>query len=821
MPAPAWCAECPGVGWPMTLKAATPLVAAPSHQLNIAAEADLQPTRLPPVDLHTLLMQDAATLQRRLPPRVGISRDVSQTLQWTWRDAGDGARIATATLQSPDARHLRVRFTEMNLPPGAALYIYPAGHPEAAAGPYAESGPRNTGRFWSPGVPGDTATLEYYLPQPNDTQVPFRVDQVAHIYRPLEQAGAQGGQSPMSPLDCMGDVACYADWEDISYAVARIVFYVDDPPDPPGWHLCTGTLLATETGDLTPYFLTSAHCIDEPDEAESIECRWFYQHATCGGSFMTSRYSYDADLLATSGEMNDADWSLLLVKGVLPPGVFWSGWTTADPSSGAWSVAVHHPDGSWKRYSRGQRYAGPYWDFHQLRFNVAGAVGHIYYGSSGSGIFRESDQLLFGNCSWGPGEPGCDNLNTYVYYGRFSSYYSTIAMLLLAGSDDSLEQNDDCPGATILPLSPQNDLVVKSTDEDWHSINLDHSNQLTVNLSFSDPWGNIDAELYDACDGSVVASVHSITNDETLTYVHQEATSDLYLRVYLVDDTRNTYNMQVVVEDDVLPPTPDPMTFALPPTAPSTVWVTMSATAAADVASPPVEYYFEFNSGGAGGNDSGWQSETDYVDDGLQPDTQYCYRVKARDSAAVPNETAYSSQQCVTTPAVLPGDFDFDGDVDIDDHDAFANCFTGPGGGPIGPTCEPGDFDADTDIDCDDRVAFEAAWTSPNPPPYFPPCPESCGDDADCNDADVCTDDQCDAGACSNTPIPYGDTTHNGTVNLLDIFCILDGIAGDFSECSFENDDIHPCRGDGALNLFDVFAALDAIGGIDPCCSTP
>ncbi len=97
----------------------------------------------------------------------------------------------------------------------------------------------------------------------------------------------------------------------------------------------------------------------------------------------------------------------------------------------------------------------------------------------------------------------------------------------------------------------------------------------------------------------------------------------------------------------------------------------------------------------------------------------------------------------------------------------------------------------------------------------------SCTDAPDCNDANACTYDGCEAGTCSNTPRPYGDIDGNGTLNLFDIFCILDLVGGEpvDSECNAVNADIEPCEPNGTLNLFDIFSVLDAIGGEDPCCS--
>jgi hypothetical protein len=175
-------------------------------------------------------------------------------------------------------------------------------------------------------------------------------------------------------------------------------------------------------------------------------------------------------------------------------------------------------------------------------------VGSIYFGSSGSGIWRESDQKLFGNCSWVSSPyAGCDYLSTFGGYGRFSTYYGSIASLLAAGSDDRLEENDSCSGAAPLSSGTFNDLVVKSVDEDWYEVTLADGGELSANLYFTDAHGNINLELYDSCGGSVVASATSYTNNEYLNYTNAGPAGDFYLRAYLFDDTRNTYDMTCMI----------------------------------------------------------------------------------------------------------------------------------------------------------------------------------------------------------------------------------------------------------------------------------
>jgi hypothetical protein len=108
-------------------------------------------------------------------------------------------------------------------------------------------------------------------------------------------------------------------------------------------------------------------------------------------------------------------------------------------------------------------------------------------------------------------------------------------------------------------------------------------------------------------------------------------------------------------ESDTTPPTPNPMTFSSPPASVAATIIEMTAVTAVDVASPPVEYQFEFVSGGSGGNSSGWQAGRTYSDGGLTPNTVYTYRVRARDSAATPNVTSFSGNSTTTTWAAVPG----------------------------------------------------------------------------------------------------------------------------------------------------------------------
>ena len=78
--------------------------------------------------------------------------------------------------------------------------------------------------------------------------------------------------------DCHLDVTCYPEWSSSATGVAQIFFETSE-----GSSICSGTLLNNRQQDLTPYFLTAAHCVATEEEARSVIAFWHYQTQTCNG----------------------------------------------------------------------------------------------------------------------------------------------------------------------------------------------------------------------------------------------------------------------------------------------------------------------------------------------------------------------------------------------------------------------------------------------------------------------------------------------------------------------------------------------------------
>lgn|GEM_PF-7000041 len=112
--------------------------------------------------------------------------------------------------------------------------------------------------------------------------------------------------------------------------------------------------------------------------------------------------------------------------------------------------------------------------------------------------------------------------------------------------------------------------------------------------------------------------------------------------------TEDSNQASATTDADANAPTPDPMTFATVPEANGATSIYMVATTATDdTNSAGVLYSFECVLNPGGGTNSGWQASPIYQDTSLTPDTEYAYRVRAKDATG--NTTGYSSIATATT----------------------------------------------------------------------------------------------------------------------------------------------------------------------------
>jgi hypothetical protein len=127
------------------------------------------------------------------------------------------------------------------------------------------------------------------------------------------------------------------------------------------------------------------------------------------------------------------------------------------------------------------------------------------------------------------------------------------------------------------------------------------------------------------------------------------------------DDLLNGLDVQqfmLLIGVDMTPPTPNPMTFAIPPaptTGNETRYITMTATQAADDHTPADSILYEIDevTGNPGGTDRTWTVLESYTDLGLNPNTTYGYRVRAKDTSN--NIGGWSNVGYAATWCLVPG----------------------------------------------------------------------------------------------------------------------------------------------------------------------
>lgn len=513
----------------------------PSQRLRLGPQ-DAPQVVLSVLDNEALLREDALAGPERKVLRVSVARAVTlEGLDGDWQALPGGGGLWVADLVSPGALGLRLHLAGLRLPAGAELAIYPE---ELAATPgLSTASPAvelltggASGDRWTRTFGGERARLEYFTPTP-DEPLPFQVDALQHVYRDL--AALQPWAKAAGP--CHNDAACFPELADLAAGVGMLGFIGSS-----GGGFCTGQLLNSKKQDFTPYFLTANHCLASPGEAASVEVVWFYQPTACNAappSLNDLPRSLGTTLLSTG---TPSDYTLLMVEGVVPPGTAWLGWTSRPVPNQTPVVAVHHPAGDFKRISFGVKGAGtPLCGGFAVpkHVKVEWTDGPTEPGSSGSGVFRLDTRQLFGQLHCGPSS--CGN-ETYDAYGSFSTTYPRIRKLLAGGSDDRSDPNDSCPRARRVRTGTLTGRIVKAQDEDWYRIRVRPGQTVRVEISFAHARGDVDLEQFPRCGEEPFVVSRGSGDLEAIEVTNSGSTpADARWRVFLADDTRNSYEMRV------------------------------------------------------------------------------------------------------------------------------------------------------------------------------------------------------------------------------------------------------------------------------------
>jgi len=462
-----------------------------------------------------------------------------------WTPLENLGRLWSAEIVSTGALGMRVHFSDLVLPTGAALFVYAPSRPDDVSGPEMERGPFGDGQFWSGTITGERARIVIFVPESvfaADSVPAFQIDQIQHLYRNPVELNPADAEGPDPRGVCHNDVTCTSTLANISHSVARISFVENG-----NGFLCTGQLMNPQNGDLTPYFLTSNTCIATNAVAQTTQFFWLFQTATCNGTppTLSSVPKSNVGTLLVTGA--SSDFSILMAEGSLPCGLFWSGIDSNAVANGQASTCIHHPQGGAKRASFGTKATADAavcstGSPNFLRINWTDGVTES--GSEGAAIYRNDTQRIYGQLSCGPSS--CGNM-TFDNFGAFSATFSgsaTVQTLVAGGSDDVLEPNDTCATAITIAEGTFSNRIVKFNHDDWFKIPVAAAGTLTVTLTFTNANGDIDLELFGACGGTLLASSTGSSNVESIVFTNPGAAANFLLHVFISDcDTRNSYTL--------------------------------------------------------------------------------------------------------------------------------------------------------------------------------------------------------------------------------------------------------------------------------------
>ncbi len=360
-------------------------------------------------------------------PVVGLSQSIEVTPSLRQGFLEGAEQIWVDSVWMPDASFLKAHLVNVNLRKDDVLIL------RSRTGKIVEEirgrGPKDMGSFWALSAFGDELVLEFRYHHRYRT-APFAIDQVIVGDPGMFDNIPDEPESLCSPGD-FENVVCYQSDSDKWDNVLASVGVMSVGGSPVSGLFCSGSNVSPRN-----FVLTNDHCISSQSGCDSAEFVFKYYRQNCGGGATTPDWqSYRCDDIVASSPfiscdagLGDLDFALCSVIGD-PASTF--GAVTPDPvplTDGEGIYIVQHPAGRPHEITHGSG----------NDVDVDGPTIRYYDtldtegGSSGSPIFRESDDMLVGlhHCG-GCSTPGVGNRGM-----RMSDIYPHIEQYLCDPAGD-------------------------------------------------------------------------------------------------------------------------------------------------------------------------------------------------------------------------------------------------------------------------------------------------------------------------------------------------------------------------------------------------
>ena len=403
--------------------------------------------------------------------QIGIGRQLTgegigrTTPALRWVPLASGGAVARLQVSSPDALGLRVGLQVTGLHPHVELRFGGSDAPGRVVAAITAAEARQAadaqGIYWSPATDGISQVIEVYRPaHVTAAQARLQAPQVSHLlansennFKIVEKVGESAS--------CNIDAVCRVDSLGPAYvqaknAVAHMVFNTYTTAGGiHGTYICTGTLLNDTTpGTQVPWFYSADHCFaggsdgvpvqDRAKVALSLNTYWGYENSACGtnNGVRANPLTGGADVMFHDANV---DALLLRLRNAPPASATFAGWDASPLAANAGVIALHHPSGDAKKYSRGQHLT----DVYPENFTVGWQEGTTEGGSSGSGLFtlyRDNSYRLRGGLYGGSAScanaGNLSNAGNRDHYSRLDLVFPQIKQWLAA---DPVRENSSQP----------------------------------------------------------------------------------------------------------------------------------------------------------------------------------------------------------------------------------------------------------------------------------------------------------------------------------------------------------------------------------------
>ncbi|WP_028080732.1 trypsin-like serine peptidase [Solimonas soli] len=368
------------------------------------------------VELSPVTVKAAVIEAKHRPLQFAVGTPLAiGTSRGTWDQPEAGIARWRLRVGSSGAKSLSFAFDSLQLPPGAALYLYGSAGADVQ-GPYTSA---DNGSFVTPIARGDEVVLEARMPTDVKSAFSLHAARAFHAFRDFSTPAAKGypGATGKSGA-CEINVACPAGnaYRDEIRSTVLLTVIIDGEG-----FFCSGSLVNNTAQDDRALVLTANHC--RGDNVTETIAYFNVQRSACslGTAGTVTQNIHGKTLLSGTSGKSVTDFLLFELASAPPSSynVHYDGWEVSPtaPTSGA---VIHHPAGDDKKISLytqtattaddicftdvdsdtscAQGFKADTWEVHWSTATTEG-------GSSGSGLLNQNKRIV-GTLSGGNG--ACD-----------------------------------------------------------------------------------------------------------------------------------------------------------------------------------------------------------------------------------------------------------------------------------------------------------------------------------------------------------------------------------------------------------------------------